>query len=203
MTEMKIYKAIFACVLVAIILVPVSFDRDPAGHGPGLILSWTESRAGAGKADLSGKAGLPNSRPADANGGSIGSHLTPLEVLQLLASHNRAREEVGLSPLVWSNVLAAYAQKWADHLASTSGLMEHRPHSGRWKQEHGENLFMGTAGYYGVSDAVIAWERERPRTMGGLSTSPMFMTAATTHNSSGKTPGESAVQRYDATTTSS
>jgi len=161
MTEVKMHKAIFAYVLVAIILVPVSFDRDPAGRSPGLILSWTESRAGAGNSDLSGKAGLHNSRPSDAKGGSIGSHLTPLEVRQLLASHNRAREEVGLSPLVWSNVLAAYAQKWADHLASTSGLMEHRPHSGRWKQEHGENLFMGTAGYYGVADAVIAWEREK------------------------------------------
>jgi len=93
--------------------------------------------------------------------GFVGSHLTPLEVRQLLALHNRARAEVGLAPLAWSNSLAAYAQKWADHLASTSRRMEHRPRSGEWKQQHGENLFMGTVGYYGVADAVAAWEHEK------------------------------------------
>ncbi len=96
-----------------------------------------------------------------AEGGPAGSRLTPHEVRQLLASHNRARTEVGLSPLTWSTKLAVYAQEWADHLASTSRRMEHRPHSGRWKQEHGENLFMGTAGYYGVADAVAMWEGEK------------------------------------------
>ena len=96
-----------------------------------------------------------------AEGGHAGSRLTPREVRQLLASHNRARTEVGLSPLAWSTKLAVYAQEWADHLASTSRRMEHRPHSGRWKQEHGENLFMGTAGYYGVADAVAMWEGEK------------------------------------------
>ena len=94
-------------------------------------------------------------------GGPAGSRLTPREVRQLLASHNRARTEVALSPLTWSTKLAVYAQEWADHLASTSRRMEHRPHSGRWKQEHGENLFMGTAGYYGVADAVAMWEGEK------------------------------------------
>jgi pathogenesis-related protein 1 len=39
--------------------------------------------------------------------------------------------------------------------------MEHRPGSGRWKQEHGENLFMGAAQYYGVTDAVAMWAREK------------------------------------------
>ena len=91
----------------------------------------------------------------------VGSLLTPLEVRQLLASHNRARAEVGIAPVVWSSTLAIYAQEWANHLASTSGRMEHRPHWGKWKQEHGENLFIGTAGYYGLADAVAAWEREK------------------------------------------
>ena len=94
-------------------------------------------------------------------GGSVGSRLTTKEVRQVLAAHNRARAEVGTSPLVWSEKLAVYAQEWADHLASTSRRMEHRPRSGKWKQEHGENLFMGTTGYYGVADAVAAWEREK------------------------------------------
>ena len=100
--------------------------------------------------------------------GFAGSYLTPLEVRQLLASHNRARAEVGLGPLAWSSTLAAYAQEWADHLASTSRRMEHRPRSGKWKQEHGENLFMGTIGYYGVTDAVAAWEHEKSAYDGGI-----------------------------------
>ncbi len=91
----------------------------------------------------------------------VGSLLTPLEERQLLASHNRARAEVGIAPVVWSSTLAIYAQEWANHLGSTSGRMEHRPHWGKWKQEHGENLFIGTAGYYGLADAVAAWEREK------------------------------------------
>jgi hypothetical protein len=45
--------------------------------------------------------------------------------------------------------------------------MEHRPYSGRWKQEHGENLFMGTAGHYGVNDAVAMWEGEKSFYDGG------------------------------------
>ncbi len=163
---MKTYKAVFATVLAALIFLPLSLDGDPGRRGPGIILSWTEGRA-AGKAGPKGNVGSLNSRPDDAKGGSIGSHLTPLEVGQLLTSHNRARAEVGLAPLAWSNALAVYAQKWADHIASTSGLMEHRPHSGRWKQEHGENLFMGTAGYYGVADAVMAWEKEKIEYDGG------------------------------------
>ncbi len=79
----------------------------------------------------------------------------------MLASHNKARAAVGVAPLVWSDKLAMYACDWADHLASTSRRMEHRPHSGRWNQEHGENLFMGSAGHYGVADAVAMWESER------------------------------------------
>jgi pathogenesis-related protein 1 len=39
--------------------------------------------------------------------------------------------------------------------------MEHRPHSGKWKQKHGENLFMGSARHYGVTDAAAAWKNER------------------------------------------
>jgi len=92
---------------------------------------------------------------------SIGSDLTLGEVKDLLQLHNKARAEVGVNPLRWSTKLAIYAQEWADHLASTQCRLEHRPRSGTWKQEYGENLYMGTAGYYGVADAVKAWEGEK------------------------------------------
>jgi pathogenesis-related protein 1 len=93
--------------------------------------------------------------------GPIGSRLTAEEMGKLLTLHNKARSDVGVGPLAWSKNLAVYAQSWADHLASTSCRMEHRPRSGQWKQEHGENLLIGKVGYHGVVDAVRAWEREK------------------------------------------
>lgn len=93
--------------------------------------------------------------------GPVGPFLTGEEIETLISLHNKARAEVGVDPLVWSKSLAAYAQSWADHLYATSCRIEHRPHSGKWKQRYGENLFVGTAGYYGVADAVRAWESEK------------------------------------------
>jgi pathogenesis-related protein 1 len=92
---------------------------------------------------------------------SIGSNLTVQEVQQLIRLHNKARADVGVSPVVWSKKLSIYAQEWADNLASIDCNLKHRPHSGKWKQEYGENLFMGTSGYYGVADAVRSWESEK------------------------------------------
>jgi pathogenesis-related protein 1 len=95
------------------------------------------------------------------NSASIGSDLSLQEVRQLIDLHNRVRADAGAGPLSWYRELAIYAQEWADHLASKGCKMEHRPHSGKWKQKYGENLFMGTSGYYGVADAVTAWESEK------------------------------------------
>jgi pathogenesis-related protein 1 len=92
---------------------------------------------------------------------SIGSTLTRQEVQKLIELHNKVRADVGVGPLNWSKKLAAYAQEWANHLAVTGCKMEHRPNSGKWKQGYGENLFMGTSGYYGVADAVKSWESEK------------------------------------------
>lgn len=92
---------------------------------------------------------------------SIGSTLTVQEVQQLIRLHNKARANVGVSPVVWSRKLAIYAQKWADNLASIDCDLIHRPRSGKWKQDYGENLFMGTSSYYGVADAVRSWESEK------------------------------------------
>jgi len=82
---------------------------------------------------------FPNIAGAD---GPIGSRLTAEEMGKLLTLHNKARADVGVGPLAWSKNLAVYAQSWADHLASTSCRMEHRPRSGQWKQKHGENLLI-------------------------------------------------------------
>lgn len=92
---------------------------------------------------------------------SIGSNLTQQEVQKLIELHNKVRADVGVGPVTWSKKLATYAQEWANNLAVKGCRMEHRPSSGKWKQEYGENLFMGTAGYYGVADAVKSWESEK------------------------------------------
>lgn len=165
--DMLIWKILFVPAIVVLILGPVSPGRSQGRTGLETVPRWSESQAATGKTAVNRHALRSNSDPARMRGESIGPHLTPQEVRQLLASHNRARAEVGLAPLVWSDGLAMYAHEWADHLASTSRRMEHRPYSGRWKQEHGENLFMGTAGYYGVADAVAMWEREKSVYDGG------------------------------------
>ena len=103
----------------------------------------------------------------EANPPSTGSRLSAAEVQTLLDLHNKVRSDVNVGPLSWSDELASYAQKWADHLASTGCQMEHRPRSGEWKQLYGENLFIGTSGHYSVADALTSWENEKNYYSGG------------------------------------
>jgi pathogenesis-related protein 1 len=113
-------------------------------------------------------AGLPPARaqapfpPAPRTGAATGSALTWAEVRTLLALHNQVRAEVGVPPLTWSPEVAAWAQAWADHLASQGCAFEHRPDN-----PYGENLFGGTAGGDGVGDAVKAWYQEKADYPGG------------------------------------
>lgn len=114
-----------------------------------------------------GQAPVRDKAPAMGQNISSVSPLGPQEAQQIVTLHNRIREEVGVAPLCWSDELAAYAQQWADHLVASRCRMEHRPRSGKWRQEYGENLFIGTAGYYGTSDAVMAWAAEKDKYRGG------------------------------------
>jgi pathogenesis-related protein 1 len=154
---MKARRITFVIILGVLIIGSVLLGRGRDG----IRLRLAESRADTGESNVIRDARRDNSGTPGLKGRSAGSRLTAQEVRQLLAAHNAARAEVGTPHLVWSDKLALYAQEWADHFASTKRRMEHRPHSGKWKQEYGENLFMGTAGYYGVSDAAAAWEREK------------------------------------------
>lgn len=81
----------------------------------------------------------------------------------LLNHHNKVRADVGLGPLRWDNGLAAFAQQWADHLASTQCRMKHRQ-----PNDYGENLFQGTAGHYTALDASKAWAEEKKDYRGGV-----------------------------------
>lgn len=85
-----------------------------------------------------------------------GSRLSSQDARGLLNFHNQSRAAVGVDGLQWSQKLAGYAQFWADHLASSGCRMQHRQ-----GDNYGENLFMGTAGYYSAVDAAKSWEAEK------------------------------------------
>ena len=75
---------------------------------------------------------------------------------RLLAAHNAERVRIGIAPLVWSKPLADQAQVWADSLARR-GVFEHAKERGG----AGENLWMGTAGYYQPEAMIGAFVSER------------------------------------------
>jgi hypothetical protein len=77
---------------------------------------------------------------------------------QLLAAHNVERDRLGLPRLVWNETLAVHAQVWADHLVALRTL-QHSANTDR--PGEGENLWMGTAGYYPPGRMVGSWADER------------------------------------------
>lgn len=81
---------------------------------------------------------------------ATGSLMTAQEAVELLRLHNEARAKVGVAPLKWSAKIAAEAQEWANHLAST-GQFEHQ------RSRYGENL----AGGNSVRQAVEMWLSEK------------------------------------------
>ncbi len=154
---------------IAIILSVVSMFEERNDPTPDSIPMHQESNMNAIEtASRSDSTHRTHSDTTKTDSMSIGSRLTKEEVEQLIKLHNKARSDVGVGPLKWSSELAINAQEWADRLASENCKMEHRPHSGKWLQKHGENLFMGTVGFYGVADAVKAWESERFLYKGGV-----------------------------------
>jgi len=108
-------------------------------------------------------SGAEAGQPSLESSGSSGSRIPLQEVGRIVTLHNTIREEVGVGPVRWSEKLAGYAQQWADHLVTSQCGMEHRPRSGKWREKYGENLFIGTARYYGTSDAVRAWAAEKTK----------------------------------------
>jgi uncharacterized protein YkwD len=75
--------------------------------------------------------------------------------VRLLAAHNHERLRIGIAPLRWSPVLAAQALVWANDLARR-GVFEHS----KDRNGAGENLWMGTSGYYPPEAMVGAFVGE-------------------------------------------
>ena len=77
---------------------------------------------------------------------------------RLLAAHNRERARLTVPRLVWSDRLTAQAQAWADSLARREAFH----HSNRkTRGGTGENLWMGTTGYYSPEDMIGSFLEEK------------------------------------------
>ncbi|MEM1050848.1 MAG: CAP domain-containing protein [Pseudomonadota bacterium] len=75
-----------------------------------------------------------------------------------LVGHNDARSAFGTPPLEWSDDLADEARRWAEQLAHENTI-RHAP-SDRLGG-NGENLWMGSAGYFPASKMISAFVDER------------------------------------------
>ncbi len=82
-------------------------------------------------------------------------NLTQAEIDETIAAHNDWRTKVNTPPLIWDKELAKTALKWAKKLKEKGCAFEHSRISGL-----GENLFMGTTGFYDPKDVVDAWGNE-------------------------------------------
>jgi uncharacterized protein YkwD len=72
----------------------------------------------------------------------------------MLVAHNEIRARVDVSPLRWSDRLAAHAQEWASHLIDERGF-HHRQHP-----VFGENIYEITGGRATPDRVVGDWAAE-------------------------------------------
>ncbi len=77
------------------------------------------------------------------------------DITEILNAHNKYRTPLSILPLKWSDRLAKDARIWADRLAGER-RMYHSSGSG-----DGENLWMGTSGYYSLTQMVDGWGAEK------------------------------------------
>lgn len=77
---------------------------------------------------------------------------------RILAAHNAVRAQFGAAPLAWDPALANGAATYAVQLALTNSFQ----HSDRRARPGtGENLWMGTRGYYSYEAMVGGWASEQ------------------------------------------
>jgi pathogenesis-related protein 1 len=98
---------------------------------------------------------------AEKGGQGTGSKFTAADRKAMVTSHNAARSAVGVAPLKWSRELAAFAQKWADHIASTNCVAQHRPGNAEWPRPYGEEVYGGKGPTAGPAEAFTMWESSK------------------------------------------
>ncbi len=78
---------------------------------------------------------------------------------QMIISHNDARQELGVEPLLWDEKLAEDASIYAQHLAKNN-IFEHDTQSGVAVRQ-GENLWKGTRGAFSYAEMADGWISEK------------------------------------------
>ena len=103
--------------------------------------------------------------PAYAQITHTGSRISAPDAIKMLQHHNKVRSEVGVSGLEWDEGLAAYAQRWAEHLANNNQCrMQHRSGAQREGVSYGENIFWGSsADAFSPLDASESWYSEKEK----------------------------------------
>jgi pathogenesis-related protein 1 len=103
----------------------------------------------------------------EGTGGAAGGDAETGRLVGITAAHNAVRASVQtsppLSPVTWNPTIAAYAQQWADELATTScGSPHHRSSSDLRQVGYGENLaaFSSTGAGSTAQEAVDGWSSE-------------------------------------------
>lgn len=85
---------------------------------------------------------------------------TPTTAERLLIAHNAERFQAGVPALAWDDSLAVSAAEWGTHLAALNDL-EHYPDDPNDGDPQGENLFLGTRGYFSPEQMVGMWIEEK------------------------------------------
>jgi len=95
----------------------------------------------------------------NTNTNSGNSNLSKSQIYEFVDRHNYYRRAVGSVDIVWNDELAKHALQWANHLKQMGCKLEHRPQSGTWSDNYGENIAMN----YGksASYAVDQWGEEK------------------------------------------
>ncbi len=109
------------------------------------------------KALFVGALVLSSSAPGFAH--NAAEQVRTVEEDMLLALHNEERFRLSLPPLIWDVKLANDASRYAKKLADEDKF-EHAPQSAG-DDAQGENLWMGTRGFYKSKDMVGSWIEER------------------------------------------
>lgn len=93
---------------------------------------------------------------------NTGSKISSKDALAILDHHNKIRNDLHIPPLSWSADVAAYAQNWADSLATSYNCrLKHREEQGENIRGYGENLYGGSsAESFKAIDASLAWYSE-------------------------------------------
>jgi hypothetical protein len=79
---------------------------------------------------------------------------------RILAAHNRERSDAGLPAMRWDAALAADAAEWGEQLAAMDDI-EHSPDDPDDEDPQGENLWLGTSGYFTPEQMVGMWVEEK------------------------------------------